>query len=291
MIAVWYSIWADTYCQMRVLPVIRKPGRWDGAGRERRWLLSNAFRVIALDLDGTLFRSDLTVSARTMEAVRACHADGARVIIATARPPRSVRARLPEGFPASAWVCFNGASVYIDGRKVARMHIDPEPARRVLDAIYAVTRDAAVSVESGDALYCDREIDYPWQYEVVDLYTVLDAPVPKINLDASRIPEIDRVRSGIPSECRMCVTGDGTFGEVMNASASKLWGIEALLGRWGLGRGDVIAFGDEANDLEMITHCGIGVAMGNAIPELKSAADYVTWSNDEDGIAEALERL
>lgn len=104
---------------------------------------------------------------------------------------------------------------------------------------------------------------------------------------------VEAIRAKLPCDCRVLTFNDGDLplADIVAPGVSKAWALRELLSRYDMTMADVIAFGDDSIDIEMLCESGLGVAMGNALSEVKAAADYVTLSNDEDGVAEALERL
>jgi Cof subfamily protein (haloacid dehalogenase superfamily) len=248
-------------------------------------------RVIALDLDGTLLASDGSVSARNAAAVCACAERDIRPVIASARPPRSVAALLPPDFPAITWICYNGAEVWHSGRRVIHRAIAPEHAHALLAAFETHAPAATISVEFDDRLYANRPLRQPWEHSVVDLRAAITQPVSKILFAADEVPDLAALRAALPEEYSVCVTDRGCLGHIMAPGVSKALALAALLDRVGLSLADVIAFGDDHNDLELIAAAGTGVAMGNAIPDLKAVATHVTATNDQDGVAAVLEAL
>lgn len=249
------------------------------------------FRVVALDLDGTLLRSDETISERTMCALDRCREAGVMIVVATARPPRMVSSLLPRWLSELPYVCYNGAEIYEAGERVAACHIAPETARKIVRSVNIVSPGSAVSAEIDDWNYCDRTITSRWPYDVVDLMQFINKPVAKVLFDCACIEDPSALHFQFPRECVCKFTSGGMLGEVMSVRASKAAGLAALLARWSLSLGDVIAFGDDTPDIEMLRECGMGVAMGNAIPEVKGIADRVTLTNDEDGVAVVLEEM
>lgn len=249
------------------------------------------FPVIALDLDGTLLRSDGSISPRTMRVLDECLEAGVRIVIATARPPRMLPLLLPPSLQDSPFVCYNGAEVYDAGERVVACHIAPEVARQIVRRVNVVSPGSAVSAEIDDWSYCDRAIASPWPYDVVDLIRFIDRPVAKVLFDCASIDDPASKAFDLPSECVCKFTSGGTLGEVMSSRASKATGLAALLARWSMSLSDVVAFGDDTPDIEMLGECGMGIAMANASPEAKSAANLVTSSNDEDGVAAILEEM
>jgi len=249
------------------------------------------YRVIALDLDGTLLRSDGTMSRRTFLTLRTCMAVGMRLVIATSRPPRTVVKMLPPDFAAIPWVCYNGAEVYERGERTVQNALDPALSKEIIRTIQSAAPDATVSVEIDNQLFSDRPISGPWIHLVADLYSVTARPAAKVIFDTARVADIGRLCAGLPGGCRAILTDGGTLRQVLTASASKAWALNVLLGRWKLTFGDVIAFGDDTNDIEMVEQSGIGIAMANACDEFKAVADRITLSNDDDGVAVMLEAL
>ena len=93
----------------------------------------------------------------------------------------------------------------------------------------------------------------------------------------------------MPDECKAVITDDGTLCQIMHAEVSKWNSIQYVLQHLNRDVSEVIAFGDDYNDMEMIEKCGVGVAMSNAVEELKAVAKFIAKSNDEDGVATFLE--
>lgn len=245
--------------------------------------------AIALDMDGTLLRSDGTVSPRTLEVLYRCREQGMRVVIATGRRPSSAIAALPEEIGAAAWVCYNGAEIHLDGACIHTDYIVPQDALAIVEWTQSYWPDCILSAEVDGRLFLNREIGLPLNYEVADLAAVVSRPAAKLVLSLAGLEDADAVHANLPPACKMLVTGGGKWGEIMAVSASKATGLALALARWGLSLEDAIAFGDDNNDREMVVESGIGVAMGNAVPELKEVADVVAPTNDEDGVAVVLE--
>jgi HAD superfamily hydrolase (TIGR01484 family) len=248
-------------------------------------------RVIALDLDGTLLHSNGTVSRRTMLALAACLDRGTRLVIATARPPRAVVELLPSDFPSAPWICYNGAETHEKGQRIAQIPITPDILRRVLSALWVHAPDATISIEIDDELFANRPLKEPYIHQVVDLESVIDRLAAKVLFDATCCRDVEALRAGLAGACRVLITDHGRVGQVSHLLVSKARALAVVLERWGYAWTDVIAFGDDLNDVEMLVESGIGIAMANARPELKSVADHITLSNDEDGVALVLETL
>ncbi|MFC4812503.1 HAD family hydrolase [Paenibacillus sp. GCM10023250] len=255
-------------------------------------------RGIALDLDGTLLNSARQVSERNANALLACKRRGMRIIFATGRPPRSVRNLLPpELLDGAAFVYYNGALV-VDEAAGLWLHtpIERETAAEILD--YCAERlpaDVRVSLESNDRLFSSRAprdsaFFSPWNRPTIcGLADMKRQTATKLLLMEFGDAE-PRLRAAFAPKTRFIATDQGKLIQIMHASVSKLTGILAVCERDGIGASELLAFGDDHNDLEMFAMSVHGVAMGNAVPELKAAAAEVTETNDHDGVALVLER-
>lgn len=248
-------------------------------------------RVVSLDLDGTLLHSDMTVSPRTVATLRRCAERGIRLVVASARPARSIRALVPPDVPLTAWVCYNGAETYENGELVLEQTLAPEVVRALLTVILRYAPDAMIALETRGLMFANRILEHPWEHKVVDLARIAERPVAKMLFDAERIADLDAFRTEICDTCAFTLTDAGRLGHLMAPGVSKARALEALVARWDASMANVVAFGDDLNDLDILRESGLGVAMGNALPEVKRAADTETLTNDEDGVAVTLESL
>jgi len=249
------------------------------------------YQLAAFDLDGTLLRSDSTISNRTLRALRACHAAGMKLVIATGRSPKTAALVLPDGFPPIGLVCYNGAQIWNGGGRIAQNALDPETAKEIVNVVRALCPEVRLYAGIDDILFSEAERDPTIFTQTDDLHSVIDRPVAKVAFDRVHTIDADLLQAHLPSACRFIITCGNRLGEIMAPTATKAWGIRRLIEHWELEMKHVIAFGDETNDAEMIAECGLGVAMENAHPEILGIADHVTASNDEDGVALMLEGL
>lgn len=250
-------------------------------------------RAIASDLDGTLLRSGSILSPRTLSALERCMANGIKLVIATGRAKCSAATVLPEELTSAAWVCCNGADVYENGVLVAENCIAPDDAKDIIGHIRSLHPGHRMYTGIRGELYSTEPFSNTGipVGMVSDLREVVDAPVGKISFNLTPDTDVEPLRALLPPGCRMITTLGGNLAEIMASGATKAWGVEAAVSRWGLDLRDVVAFGDETNDIEMIAECGLGVAMANAHPDLKAVADRMTCHHDEDGVAALLEEI
>jgi hypothetical protein len=259
------------------------------------------FQLIATDLDGTLLRSDESVSQRTREALAAATAAGAAHIVVTGRAVPWTRHILDDlGYQGLA-VCGQGAQVYDAGehRLLTAVTLDRQLAAVALAKIeaevgslyLAASRaglEGEVLVGPGYALH--GSLPTAPLTDVSDLWA---APLNKIyiqhpTMTSDELAEAARQAAG--GFVTVAMAGEGIV-ELLPLGLTKATGLSLAARRLGLKSADTIAFGDMPNDIPMLTWSTHGVAMANAHPTLKAIATEVTSSNEEDGIAEILERL
>jgi Cof subfamily protein (haloacid dehalogenase superfamily) len=263
-------------------------------------------RAIATDLDGTLLRTDKSVSDRTREAVHAAEDAGLLVVIATGRPPRWIPPVIELLGDRGLVVCANGATVYDPARHelVARTELDVDVTATIIDDLEDAFPQAVLGLEQGFDFAVDESITETDAVLVRTLVadglrvgpirSFLDQPVVKliVRLPESTPPGIaEAVQSVVGERGLVTHSTSETFLEISHPSVHKAATVERLLEESGIAAAEVAAFGDMPNDLELIRWAGLGVAVANASPVLKAAADEVTASNDEDGVAMVIERL
>ncbi|WP_130866384.1 HAD family hydrolase [Acidipropionibacterium timonense] len=261
--------------------------------------------LIATDLDGTLLGPDKQISARTRAAIRAAEEGGVPVVPVTAR----------QLYGLDAWrdalgrwaLCSNGAICWDlhRGTVLFRQVLPAQVARAFALALLDVAPGTVFLTIQDDG---DR---FASQAGYADLVTVADhnrdpATMPVLSLDevlggdclklVARHPNLPladleaRARGLGMDEVHLTTSGMPML-EVSAAGASKDTGLALLCDRVGVRRQDVVAFGDGANDVEMLRWAGTSYAMGNAVPAAVAAADRRAASNAEDGVAQVLEQL
>jgi Cof subfamily protein (haloacid dehalogenase superfamily) len=258
-------------------------------------------RVVATDLDGTIVRSDGTISGRTRSALTAAEAAGAMVVIVTGRPPRWLHGIGEETGHHGLAICANGALVYdLHSELVVESHpLQVADARRLVDELRAAIPGLAFGVESVEVGFAHEPAYQPrWTTDantvVAEIETLLSEPVAKLlgrheGLGSDEL--LARARDAVGDQLATLThsSRDGLL-EISAAGISKASTLESVCAARGYGATDAIAFGDMPNDLPMLAWAGHSVAVANAHPEVLSAADEVTASNDDDGVAQVLER-
>jgi len=257
-------------------------------------------RIVATDLDGTIVRSDGNISARTRAALTAAEADGAMVVIVTGRPPRWLHGIADETGHRGVSICANGALVYDlhTEQVVASYPLSVEIARNVVDALRAAIPGIGFAVETvTDGFGYEPAYRPRWSTDgaqVGEIDALLSGPLAKLlarheDLDSDALLAAAREVVGAEVVEMTHSSRDGLL-EISAVGVSKATTLAALCAQRGLGAADTVAFGDMPNDLPMLAWAGHSVAVANAHPEVLAVVDEVTATNDEDGVAQVLER-
>jgi Cof subfamily protein (haloacid dehalogenase superfamily) len=262
------------------------------------------YRLLALDLDGTLLspRPQKIVTPRTYQALVRASAAGVHVVITTGQNLPVLRqtcGHLPITGPQ---VLENGAQI-VDIRTGEVYHEKLLPASSVLPILEAL-RVAGFyrAYHTRQRVFADRETPRVRQWyappvpsviEVADVATLYPEPCIKV----VGIGEEQRLRASRPHLIELfkgqvhVVQSAFDLLECLHPETSKERALQTIAQDLGIAPAEIMAIGDGHNDIGMLQFAGLGVAMGNAHDEVKAAADYVTLSNAEDGVAVAIEEL
>lgn len=262
--------------------------------------------AIAVDLDGTLLNSRTQLSERNRMAVRGCVARGIPVIIATSRPIRTLRRLVGDDLAnICSLVVMNGA-VALAAPPLSgafREVLGSEVARDVVTLLVSIEPEVRVTVEIegrefGANWAADAETIWRFNAATPDMVMSVDEALARnpAKIAASRggsdvsdlAAEVSRRYGDIVS----VVPANGmTFLNILSVRASKSGALQHLLLSREIAMDDVLAFGDDIPDVDLLASCGTAVAMANAVPEVLSLCRYSTTSNDDDGVAVVLERV
>lgn len=263
------------------------------------------YKAVFLDMDGTLLRSDHSVSEATQRTIRMLIGRGIPVILVSARPvnavmPTSREIGIPEAYPI---ITLNGSYIVEKDQPIFQAQIDLKTVAGVAEQV----RPFGATI----AYYLQRE----WFAEVNDNWTeheqkIMDvkikiAPLAQLLKDwtarniapnkmmvMSEPPAIQEIQKHLRSiyDGRLNIyPSKATYLEVMDKAGSKSNAVKFVSERMGLAPEEIIAMGDNYNDIEMIRFAGMGVAMGNAPDDIKANAKFVTDTNNNDGVRKALE--
>jgi hydroxymethylpyrimidine pyrophosphatase-like HAD family hydrolase len=261
-------------------------------------------RLVALDLDGTVLRTDRTVSQRTLDALVATRRAGAIVVLATARSPRGTIPIAEELRTGGLAICANGATVFdLDERVIVRHRpLDVGTAHRLVRELRAAVPGIVFGWElelrfgSEPAYEALREPRWwPRPEDAFPPCEPLDWEEPMTKL-IGRVPGADlhdvlEIARGVAGDEATATLAGEAFVELLGPGVGKAEALAAIAEGYGIGRDEVVAFGDHLTDVGMLEWAGLGVAMANAHPVAIGAADELARANDEDGVALVLERL
>lgn len=260
------------------------------------------YRLIATDLDGTLLRSDETVSPRTRAALASATAAGAAHLVVTGRSVPWTRHILDDlGYRGLA-VCGQGSQLYHAGehRLLTSVTLDRQLAGLALSKIEAEIGPLLVAASrdglEGEVLIGPgyRTVDGTLPYRpFTDPADIWSAPINKLYIQHPRLTDDELAEAATAAAGGLVgVTLSGPdIVELLPLGLSKATGLSLAARRLGIKAAETIAFGDMPNDIPMFGWAAYGVAMADAHQELKAVADEVTASHDADGIALVLERL
>lgn len=266
------------------------------------------YKVLALDIDGTLTNSEKQITPKTLEAILEAQERGVTVALTSGRPARGIEPYMHklqldryEGYV----LAFNGGRI-IDCKTqetIFEQVIEPGWVSKLYDVakendvhILSYTEDGnTVVTEHPDDVYIQMEYRLNGlPYRQVDSFKdFVRYPVNKCIMtgEGEHLAKVEpRVKAFVNGELNV-FRSEPFFLEVMPNKVDKAFALQKLLEVLGYTRENLIAFGDGYNDVSMLGFAGLGVAMSNAQDAAKQASDFVTCSNNEDGVAYALDRF
>ncbi len=264
------------------------------------------YRVIALDLDGTLTNNEKEITPRTLKALFKAQEEGATIVIASGRPSfgiKSVSDSLEMSTRGGYILSYNGGKI-IDTTTHQSVFKRKLP-EDVIPTVYHYAKEkgyALLGYKDGKIITETPDDEYVWEerrtnkMEIDGVDNLLEALVanPCKLLMTGHEEDMAKAESDLKEMLgsKMDIFRSAPFDlELVPKGIDKAETLKLLLEMLHLTPADLIAFGDGYNDLSMVKLAGMGVAMANAVPELKEVADYITLSNEEDGVAAALEHF
>jgi Cof subfamily protein (haloacid dehalogenase superfamily) len=263
---------------------------------------TRAIKLVAIDLDGTLLDRSKKVSERAAAALKCLPNTGVKVVIASARPPRSVRAIYHE-LGLDTWqINYNGALIWDEPNQQAIFHrpMHPKLVQLMIERCRDMFEEVLVSVEILDKWYTDRD-EHTYTTETGRLFKpdvicqipqICCQPITKLMfLGDPRI--VSRLESLLLEEFGGKVTilhTDNDLLQIMDNRVSKAVALKKIASHYGIKASEVMAIGDAPNDVGMLQYAGVSIAMENAHDVVKEVADWIAPSNDEHGVHVALRR-
>ena len=281
-------------------------------------------KLIAVDLDGTLLTSEGEISERNKQAILAAQQNGIEVIVATGRSFDSAIRPIEKAELVCPMICVNGAEVYQSDRKqVSSITMSKE----VIKDIIVVTdeQNAYLEIYTTNGIYAKQQTDFfdllatlitanhpelsesevkkrvnqrfqDESFIFVDSFTPLlnDSKIQIVKALAFSFDhqQLSAIRAAFAEQPGLIVTSSGRDNvEFNHVDAQKGLALKNYVEKLKLDHHQVMAIGDNDNDLSMLTYAGRSIAMANAKESIKALADFVTASNDQDGVALAIEKI
>ncbi|MCA0172335.1 Cof-type HAD-IIB family hydrolase [Bacillus sp. RAR_GA_16] len=259
--------------------------------------------LIAIDLDGTLLNSEKNISERTKSVIFEAKKQGHHVAIATGRPYRASVRYYQELALDSPIVNFNGAFVHHPLDSSFGTHHSPMELTTAKSIVSSCSEINVKNImaEVLDDVYLHQHDELIMQNMIMNDSSIFTGEIHKnlkddptsllIHPHEQQLADLRQMLRDHHAEMieHRVWAAPLNIIEIVRAGLNKAVGLQRLAAHFNVPKERIIAFGDEDNDLEMIEYAGTGVAMGNAIDELKNIANEVTVTNEEDGIATFLE--
>jgi Cof subfamily protein (haloacid dehalogenase superfamily) len=264
------------------------------------------YKLIALDMDGTLLTTEKKISEKTKVAIKAAEAKGVKIVLASGRPLLGINKSLEELelLKDDDYVLsFNGGLVQNTKTKEIVSKVSLKGSD--LKYIYEISRNLNINIHAFSAKdglitpknsqYTDHEAEINGiDINIKDFNEIEDEEdiIKVMMIDPQEIldPAIDKLPSEIYEKYSVFKSSP-FFLEFTHKEVDKGLGLKKLGEYLGIKKEEIIACGDAGNDLSMVKYAGLGVAMDNAVAEVKEAANFITSSNDEDGIAMVIEKF
>lgn len=247
-------------------------------------------KLILTDLDGTLLHDDKTISDFTIKILKEAKKSGILVGFSTSRAKICIEEYIDQVKP-DFLITNGGASVYVENQQVYLCEFTPQEAQTIFDAVYKIFgENTEMTADHVDIIYWNRHVEQMSvkfaDYSIYNDFKNFNQSAMKVCVQTT-----DEKRAAQIASC----LGDGKidylkFSDIpwykfSKSGATKEKAIEVLIDNLHIPIEQTVAFGDDFNDLGMLKLCGTGVAMGNAIQEVKQCAKEITLTNNEDGVA------
>jgi Cof subfamily protein (haloacid dehalogenase superfamily) len=249
--------------------------------------------MIVTDLDNTLLRNDKTISLYTKSMLSKCLNHGFILTFATARPERTTKKWALNDYSCYV-IANNGATIVSNTEIIYSVSI---PNHEELISLFV--NDSSVNglcVEVGGFQYVNEAVystlkgtdDEGWNFVYHDFKTIVREDVYKISVECDDYNHMDVIMKRHP-DLRLFPNNGESWYQITHECVSKYNAIAHLAQLMNMSTKEIVAFGDDYNDMEMIEKCGIGIAVANANNKVRAVADEICGSNEDDGVAQWLQ--
>lgn len=263
-------------------------------------------RLVAIDMDGTLLNSQKQLSAENCAAIKKANAQGVKIVLATGRPITGIKPFLEQAdlwHPGQYSITLNGATVVENGTAKCLDHFSLSYVAYRIFSDYAKKHGYGIQIQDNEALYTTDKVIAP---QTIHESKTTFQPIRQVDRDyimhlgyihklqlLGEPPLMDEAIAGIAPDLKKIyqVIRQVRYGvDVMSLEAGKGNGLIGMSSKLGIPLAQTMALGDGGNDVSILRNAGLGVAMANAVPAAKAAADVMTASNDENGVAQAISK-
>ena len=262
------------------------------------------YSTVFLDIDGTLLNSRHQIMPCTRSHLEYLQGRGIPIVLCSARPPEGVTLVAEQAGLQGPVACYNGGLIFDENHTILRdVGIDIQTAMDFKRFVSEQFPDLVVSAYLYN-VWLAEDPQHPLIEQEAEItgFLPLEGTLEQLASAASHVHKLlcigDAIRiRALELETRkrfpqlMALRSKATYLEILSPESTKGSAAQVLLEHFGLSPKQAVAFGDSDVDVDMLKYCGLGVAMGNAPRSLKEAADYVTASNDEEGVYIALNSL
>ena len=263
--------------------------------------MTGKIKLVATDIDGTLVKWDTRVSDGVKNCVKKLQENGVKVVLVTGRMHCATKHLRDELGLNSPVVSYQGGLIKdTDGKTLYQENLDSDCAKEIID--WAHKNDVHLNLYIDDKLYVEKDDDCVKRYTDGKFVPYTVCPFESLKIEnVNKILAIDygnaeRV-TGWVNELQAkfpelyIVKSTPFFCEIGSPMAKKSLGVEFLAKHWNLSQDEILTIGDQNNDIELLKAGGVKVAMGNATPELKECANFITDSVENDGFVKAIDKF
>ena len=240
--------------------------------------------AVIFDLDDTLLRTDKSISDYTLGVLKKCRERGIYIGVATARNEISAGSYVQVA-DYDIVISNGGARMTVGGKCVYKKMMSAKTVRKIIDVFFGIG-GSELTVETEEGYFWNYKIKPvgSWAHAVYNDFSDFNSPAYKITAQLDTPELAQHICNEVGGIETLSFRGE-KWRRFASVGADKVSAIRALTKHLGIDISMIVAFGDDYNDIEMIKAVGMGVAMGNAIKEVKTIAKHIALSNDEDGAA------
>lgn len=253
------------------------------------------YKLIVLDLDGTLLNSQKKISEGNLAALQSVRENGVLIAFSTARSAGAMREYIAAVQP-DILISNGGALVERNGEVLFKRQLSAESTRHIIKRCLELSEgqcEVTVDTEQGYFWNYKRNCDFT-KFETPDNvqysdFSDFNYPAYKVTAEVESEEDVRKIAAETANCGTLSFSGE-IWRRFAHTEATKRHALEYICGALSIEPKEILAFGDDYNDIEMLKFC-TGVAMGNAIPEVKSAAEFEADTNDNDGVAKFINAL